>query len=140
MRTNYNLILHVIDGDPRRMDLAFNLALNYRTEVMYRNYNLTPQQIAANAAMGNLQSYEDIKIVIVVNGPAVMNLVTYNTNARLYNEAERISGLGVDILCGQYSMKEHNVTADDMWPFVKIVPVTVTIAELQQQGYSYVRV
>lgn len=132
-----NLILHVNDDNADKFKLAFSQARNYRTEILYKHYNITPQELTINAAMGNLQDVEPINIVIVVNGPAVRQLV--NNNTELMQKAREVHELGVDFYAGGYSMKDHGLSHGEIWDFVKVLPVTVLIAELQQQGYAYIK-
>ncbi len=138
--TNRNLILHVTSADPRRIELALTLASNYRIEALLRKTNLSPQEIAINAAIGNLQPYGDINVVIVLNGPAVRNIVDGSGNDELKKKAESAVEFGIEIHVGEYSLREQGCDAGKVWPFLQVMPVTVDIVELQDRGYAYIKV
>ncbi len=112
----YDLVIHVDDNDPKRLNLAFNNVANYK---------------------GGLPG-EDFRIVMVANGPAIQLFTRSNTE-----QAERGAMLmkgGLSIRICNNALKAFNVSPDDLWEGCEVVPAgVVEIVKLQREGFAYLR-
>ena len=134
-----NLLIHVNANEPKLFEMAFGQASNYRREMLIAHEKMSEQDFAWRAAIGTLEAEERFKVVLVVNGPAVKQLVKGNS-ALLYKSQEAVSS-GLKILAGKYAVDEAGLTRDDLWAFVEIVPsATQAIVELEDKGFAYMKV
>jgi intracellular sulfur oxidation DsrE/DsrF family protein len=112
----YDLIIHVDDNDPKRLNLAFNNYANY-----------------AAALPG-----EEYRVVMVVNGPAAQLLK--KENADLAARGAELMKQGLAIRVCNNALKSFAVDAADLWEGVAIVPAgIVEVVKLQREGFAYLR-
>lgn len=98
--------------------------------------------------LGNIQNHidgvggpENVHIVLVVHGPAVNAFNDIEATDKVRNTLAKIKGEGVELdMCGN-TLKGFGVSLDELLPgFVEVPEGGVTrIAELQSQGYVYIR-
>jgi uncharacterized protein len=115
-----------------------------RAKVAYHLCDLDKVQFV----MGNIQNHFDgvggpdkITIALVVHGPALKAFHTASANADLVRGIERFSKSGVELnACGN-TMRAQNVTLKNLLPgFVSAEQGgVVRLAELQAEGYAYLR-
>jgi len=134
----YDLLFHVNANDPEVFKIAFGQAANYKREAN-RKRQLSALDIATKAAMGALEVEQGFRLVMVVNGPAVRQLLKDNTELQEF--AEKAVNNGLKIHAGQYALEAGKITKDDLWSFVEIVPsATLEIVQLQNEGFAYIKV
>lgn len=86
-----------------------------------------------------LEGEAPFKLIMVVNGPAVQQLVKENTE--LMEVAQQAIANGLKIHVGQCAMNSHHLEKDMLWPFVEVVPsATLELVQLQDAGFSYIKV
>lgn len=113
---NYDIIFHVDDNDPKRLNLAFNNFANYK------------------AALPD----EAFRAVLVVNGPAAQLLI--RANGELAARAAQLAGEGLSIRVCNNALKAFNVDAADLWEQCEVVPAgVVELVKLQREGFAYIR-
>lgn len=88
--------------------------------------------------IGNVRNFLTARptstVVIVVNGPAIMTLTTTVWEAMLTELPQ------VEIDACHNAMAGHQLTAADLPVTVTVVPAgVVRLAELQEQGYAYLK-
>lgn len=98
--------------------------------------------------LGNIQNHidgvggpENVHIVLVAHGPAVNALTEIEATEKVRNGIAKLKGEGVELaMCGN-TLKGFKLTLDDLVPgFVEVPQGGVTkLAELQSQGYAYIR-
>jgi len=84
---------------------------------------------------------ENVDIVLVVHGPAGKMFHEFSTTTRVREAVQELRQVGVDFeMCGN-TMHAQDVTLDDLLEgFVRVDQGgVVRIAELQRQGYIYIR-
>ena len=112
----HDLIIHVDDNDPKRLNLAFNNYANY-----------------AAALPG-----EEYRMVMVVNGPAAQLLKKENEERAARGAALMPQGLAIRV-CNN-ALKAFGVDPAELWDGVEIVPAgVVEVVKLQREGYAYLR-
>lgn len=112
----YDLVIHVDDNDPKRLNLAFNNYANY-----------------AAALPG-----EDYRVVMVANGPAVQ-LFT-RAQGELGARAAQLMAQGLKLCVCNNALKAFGVDAADLWDGVEVVPAgVVEVVRLQREGFAYLR-
>ena len=98
--------------------------------------------------LGNIQNHLDgvggpdnVKIALVVHGPALKAFHSSQANAEIAQHIGRISRAGLELAACGNTMKSQHVTVKDLLPgFVSADKGgVVRIAELQSQGYLYLR-
>ena len=113
---NYDLCLHIDSNDPALGKLVMKNANNYR-----------------NALPG-----ETFELVIVANGPGVVQFTTKNTE--LHEIGKPLMEKGVKILLCQNALNDNGLTSGDMWPGTTVVPAgLVEVVRLQREGYAYIK-
>lgn len=112
----YDLVLHIDDNDPKRMNLALN------------NY--------ANTAAALPE--EEFKVVLLVNGPAAQLLK--RDQAELAAKAAGFMANGLSIRVCRNALKAFDVKPEDLWEGVEIVPAgMVELIRLQREGFAYIK-
>jgi intracellular sulfur oxidation DsrE/DsrF family protein len=101
-----------------------------------------------NFVLGNIKNHYEgvggpsrVKIVLVVHGPALKAFQTKTANPIVKQDVERFHSGGLELnACGN-TLKAQKITLDDLLPgFVAVDQGgVVRIAELQAQGYVYLR-
>ncbi len=98
--------------------------------------------------LGNIQNHIDgvggpdnVKIALVVHGPALKSFHTAAANPDVSGRVGQFSRAGVELAACGNTMKAQQVTLKDLLPgFVSAEKGgVVRIAELQSQGYLYLR-
>ena len=136
---NYDLVIHVNANDPAVLELAFSQAANYRKAALAKRHKISPQEIAVEAGFMALEGEAPFKLIMVVNGPAVQQLV--KENVELMEVAQQAIANGLKIHVGQCAMNSHHLEKDMLWPFVEVVPsATLELVQLQDAGFSYIKV
>jgi intracellular sulfur oxidation DsrE/DsrF family protein len=101
-----------------------------------------------NFVIGNIQNHLDgvggpdkVTIALVVHGPALRAFHAASANPDLGRRIGRFSGAGLELAACGTTMKSQNVVLRDLLPgFVSADRGgVVRIAELQSQGYLYLR-
>jgi len=111
----YDLLIHVDDNDPKRLNLAFNNYANYIAAVD-----------------------EEFRVVMVVNGPAAQLLK--KENAEQAERGAKLMDSGLTIRVCNNALKAFNVDPSDLWDGVEITPAAIVeIVKLQREGYAYLR-
>ena len=112
----YDLLIHVDDNDPKRMNLAFNNFANYK------------------AALPG----EAFRAVLVVNGPAAQLLK--KENAEQAERGAKLMNSGLTIRVCNNALKAFGVDPAELWEGVEIVPAAIVeIVKLQREGFAYLR-
>jgi len=98
--------------------------------------------------LGNIQNHIDgvggpdnVHIVLVVHGPAINAFNDIEATEKVRNTLAKLKSEGVELdMCGN-TLKGFKLTLDELLPgFVEVPEGGVTkIAELQSQGYVYIR-
>ena len=98
--------------------------------------------------LGNIQNHIDgvggpdnVHIVLVVHGPAINAFNDIEATEKVRNTLAKLKNEGVELdMCGN-TLKGFKLTLDELLPgFVEVPEGGVTkIAELQSQGYVYIR-
>jgi hypothetical protein len=98
--------------------------------------------------LGNIQNHidgvggpENVHIVLVAHGPAISAFNDVEATDRVRTAVAKLKHEGVELdMCGN-TLKGFNVSLDELLPgFVEVPEGGVTkIAELQSQGYVYIR-
>jgi intracellular sulfur oxidation DsrE/DsrF family protein len=98
--------------------------------------------------LGNIQNHidgvggpENVHIVLVVHGPAINAFNDIEAVEKVRNGTAKLKEEGVELaMCGN-TLKGFKLTLDELVPgFVEVPQGGVTkIAELQSQGYVYIR-
>jgi uncharacterized protein len=98
--------------------------------------------------LGNIENHiegeggpENVRIVLVVHGPALALFQTAKTNPDISRRLARIAGAGVGLAACGNTMKAQNITVSDLLPgFVRVDEGgVVRLARLQAEGYAYLR-
>lgn len=135
----FDLVIHVNANDPNVFRLAFSQAANYKKEALLKRHKISPMDIAAKAGLMALEEMETFKLVMVVNGPAVQQLV--KENSELLSKAQEAVANGLKIHVGQCAMNSYHVEKDMLWSFVEVVPsATLDLVQLQNAGFAYMKV
>ena len=112
----YDLVIHVDDNDPARLNLAFNNVANYK------------------AALPG----EDFRVVMVANGPAVQ--LFSRANAALAERGAKLMAEGLSIRLCNNALKSFSVAREDLWEGCEVVPAgVVEIVKLQREGFALLR-
>lgn len=135
----FDLVIHVNTNDPNVFCLAFSQAANYKKEAILKQHKITPLDIAEKAGLVSLEETETFKLVMVVNGPAVQQLV--KGNDELLAKAQKAVNNGLKIHAGQYALNSYNIEKERLWSFVEVVPsATLDLVQLQNSGFAYMKV
>src|SRR5262249_53574870 len=98
--------------------------------------------------MGNIQNHldgvggpENVIIALVVHGPALRAFQSAHANPDISSRVDQLSKDGVELAACGHTMKAQKMTLKDLLPgFVTADKGgVVRIAELQSQGYLYLR-
>jgi intracellular sulfur oxidation DsrE/DsrF family protein len=99
-----------------------------------------------NFVIGNIENHLDgvggkVTIALVVHGPALRAFHSTSANPDLTSRLRRFSSAGLELAACGSTMKSQNVALKDLLPgFVSAEKGgVVRIAELQSQGYLYLR-
>lgn len=89
--------------------------------------------------LGNMLSVSPTtQIEIVCHGPGLDMLTS--TKSRIAPKVAEFSAKGVVFSACQFSMKERNVSADQLLPSVKQVPAGILyVVTKQEQGFHYIK-
>ena len=124
---NYDLLLHIDDNDPNRLNLALNNAANYM------------------AALPD----EKFKVVLVANGPAAQLFGKKASEgedersvklAQLEKKAAELTAKGLSIRVCRNALNGFCVAEQDLWPCCEVTcGAMVELVRLQREGYAYVK-
>lgn len=101
-----------------------------------------------NFALGNIQNHFDgvggpdnVTIALVVLGPALKSFARASTNPDITARVGKFTKAGLQLAACSNTMKAQDVTLDGLLPGFTIADRggVVRIAELQSQGYLYIR-
>ncbi|SEI20330.1 DsrE family protein [Tardiphaga sp. OK245] len=101
-----------------------------------------------NFALGNIQNHFDgvggpdnVTIALVVLGPALKSFARASTNPDITARVSKFTKAGLQLAACSNTMKAKDVTLDGLLPGFTIADRggVVRIAELQSQGYLYIR-
>ncbi len=135
----YDLLIHVNTNDPEVFKLAFSQAANYKKEALLKRHKISAVDFATKAGFMALEEVETFKLVMVVNGPAVKQLV--KENSELLGKAQEAVANGLKIHAGQCAMHSYKLEKDMLWSFVEVVPsATLDIVQLENSGFAYMKV
>jgi intracellular sulfur oxidation DsrE/DsrF family protein len=135
----FNLLLHVDADDAAVFSLAFSQAASYRKEALLRHHSISAQDIALDAAFISLEDLDTFKMVMVVNGAAVKQLVRENTG--LLAKAKEAAANGLRLHVGQCALDRHGLAKEQIWDMAEVVPsATLDMVQLQHEGYAYIKV
>ena len=127
-----------------RADAAAGAAPQGKLKVVYHLSDLDK----VSFVLGNIQNHLDgvggpdhVTIALVVHGPALRAFHAGQANPDLTRRVGQFSKVGVELAACGNTMKSQNVTLKDLLPgFVSAEKGgVVRIAELQSQGYLYLR-
>lgn len=127
-----------------RADAAAEAAPQARLKVVYHLSDLDKVAFV----LGNIQNHIDgvggpdhVTLALVVHGPALRAFHAGQTNPDLTRRVGQFAKVGVELAACGNTMKSQNVTLKDLLPgFVSADRGgAVRIAELQSQGYLYLR-
>ena len=98
--------------------------------------------------LGNIRNHingvggaENVKIVLVMHGPAVKAFVDIDAVDKVRNAVKALQADGVEFDVCANTLAALNVSLDEMLPGMGLAPNggVVRIAELESQGYLYIR-
>jgi uncharacterized protein len=98
--------------------------------------------------LGTIQNHYDgcggpdkVNIALVVHGPALRAFQVASADPELTRNVGRFARAGLELAACSYMMKVLNITLRDLMPGFVVAEKggVVRIAELQMQGYSYLR-
>ena len=101
-----------------------------------------------NFALGNIRNHFDgvggpdhVTIVLVVHGPALRAFHSASANPDVSKRVGEFSKAGLEMAACGNTMKSQNVTVKELLPGFVVADKggVVRIAELQSQGYLYLR-
>jgi uncharacterized protein len=101
-----------------------------------------------NFVLGNIQNHFDgvggpanVTIALVVHGPALRAFHSDSANPDLSRRVQQFSGDGVELAACGNTMKSQNVSLKELLPGFVVADKggVVRLAELQSQGYLYLR-
>jgi intracellular sulfur oxidation DsrE/DsrF family protein len=101
-----------------------------------------------NFALGNIQNHldgmggpEHVSIVLVVLGPALRGFHRDGANPDITQRVAKLAKAGVGFAACKNTMKAQDVALDGLLPGVAVADKggVVRIAELQAQGFAYIR-
>jgi intracellular sulfur oxidation DsrE/DsrF family protein len=101
-----------------------------------------------NFVLGNIKNHivgkggpDKVKIVLVVHGPALEAFVSSKANPDIRRQIEKRAGDGVAFVACRNTMKAQKLQIADMLGGFDVAEEggVVRIADLQQQGYLYIR-
>jgi uncharacterized protein len=101
-----------------------------------------------NFVLGNIQNHYDgvggpgnVIIALVIHGQALKAFHAVSANPDITKRVGQFSKVGLDMAACGNTMKSQNVTVQDLLPGFMAVEQggVVRIAELQSQGYLYLR-
>lgn len=134
----FDLVFHVNANSEEVFKLAFSQAANYKNEASLKHHKISAIDFATKAALTALGDVETFKLIMVVNGPAVQQLV--NENTALLAHAQEAVANGLKIHVGQCAMDAYHLDKSKIWPFVEVVPsATLDLVQLQHEGFAYVK-
>ena len=99
-------------------------------------------------ALGNIQNHFDgmggpdkVTIALVVHGPALRSFHAASANPDVKQRVAKYAGAGVQLAACGNTMKTQDVTLKDLLPGFVVAEEggVVRLAELQSQGYVYLR-
>jgi uncharacterized protein len=102
----------------------------------------------ANFVLGNIQNHFDgvggpahVTIALVVHGPALRAFHSASANPDLSRRVQQLSGDGVELAACGNTMKSQDVSLRELLPGFVVADKggVVRLAELQSQGYLYLR-
>ncbi len=127
-----------------RADAAAEPATSGKLKVVYHLSDLDK----VSFVMGNIQNHidgvggpENVTLALVVHGPALRAFHAGQANPDLSRRVGQFSKAGLELAACGNTMRSQNVTLRDLLPgFVAAEKGgVVRIAELQSQGYLYLR-
>jgi uncharacterized protein len=101
-----------------------------------------------NFVLGNIKNHiagkggpDKVRIVLVIHGPALEAFISSKANPDIRKQVEKRNGDGVNFVACWNTMKAQKLVAEDMLSGFEIAEEggVVRIADLQQQGYLYIR-
>jgi len=101
-----------------------------------------------NFVMGNIKNHivgkggpDKVKIVLVIHGPALESFVSAKANPDIRNQMSKRAADGVGFVACGNTMKAQKLQASDLLGSFEVAEEggVVRIADLQQQGYIYIR-
>lgn len=101
-----------------------------------------------NFVLGNIQNHFDgvggpahVTIALVVHGPALRAFHSASANPDLSRRVQQLSGDGVELAACGNTMKSQDVSLRELLPGFVVADKggVVRLAELQSQGYLYLR-
>jgi len=101
-----------------------------------------------NFALGNIQNHFDgvggpdnVTIALVVLGPALKSFARASANPDITARVSKFTKAGLQLAACGNTMKAQDVTLDGLLPGFTVADRggVVRIAELQSQGYAYIR-
>ncbi|WP_027580386.1 DsrE family protein [Bradyrhizobium sp. Ai1a-2] len=101
-----------------------------------------------NFVVGNIQNHfdgvggpENVTIALVVHGPALRAFHSASAAPDLSRRVQQFSGDGVELAACGNTMKSQNVSLKELLPGFVVADKggVVRLAELQSQGYLYLR-
>lgn len=135
----YDLVIHVNANNAEIFKLAFSQAANYKKEAMLKRHKISALDIATKAGFTALSEVETFKLIMVINGPAVQQLVKENTE--LLGKAQEAVANGLKIHVGQCAMDSYKLDKSMIWSCVEVVPsATLDLVQLQNSGFAYMKV
>ena len=102
----------------------------------------------ANFVLGNIKNHiagkggpDKVKIVLVVHGPALDTFVSSRANPDIRKQISQRAGDGVGFVACGNTMKAQKLSVADLLGNFEVAEEggVVRIADLQQQGYLYIR-
>jgi intracellular sulfur oxidation DsrE/DsrF family protein len=101
-----------------------------------------------NFVLGNIRNHiagkggpDKVKIVLVIHGPALEAFIASRANPDIRKQVERRAGDGVSFVACGNTMKAMKLASNDMLGGFDVAEEggVVRIADLQEQGYLYIR-
>jgi hypothetical protein len=102
----------------------------------------------AGFVLNNIRNHIDgmggpdrVQIVLVMHGPVVKSFGDIDAVDRVRNDVKALQGDGVEVAVCANSLKAFNLKLDELLPGLVEASASgvVRIAELQSQGYLYIR-
>lgn len=113
--SNFNLVLHV-DKEDGSLPVALKNAVNYATALQGQPFMMI---LVANSKAARLFKAE---------------------HSEIKDALEKACSMGLSVRVCANAMKDHGITAEELYPQCSVVPAgIVEIVKLQQEGFAYIK-
>jgi hypothetical protein len=147
-RTIFSRLLPGLAGGAAASVLPVSASAGTPSEGVQKVVYHLSEPTRVNFVLGNIKNHiagkggpDKVKIALVVHGPALEAFVSSKANPDIRNQVKKRTDDGVTFIACGNTMKAQKLAADDMLSGFQVAEEggVVRIADLQQQGYLYIR-